>query len=357
MIPKTPEYYVSRNETEESIRVFLLGRPSHSILQVIGLGGIGKTTMVAKVLFDNNLMERAIWLNLYNEPNAKDSIRNLSKELEKRNDNSRPIIILDGADTIKPDKLNVYLNHLRDKFIFPKLIITSRIILNRNDSKILALDSFSKEQTKRLLQFWKRNQEEIDELHQIAQGHPLALNLLNSTLNEFGIESIRKSINFNSEPNKEQSKNESQIIKEVQPKIITLNSQIVQRIKQTPQDVYRLTSREYEELIAELVTDFGWKVELTPQSRDGGKDILASYESELGKHLCLIECKKYSWERPIGVSIIRELYGTLMDHQANSSLLVTSSRFSPDAIKFQQRHEYLIGLRDYFDVLDWISDY
>jgi restriction system protein len=359
MIPEIPKFYINREEIEEQIRRFLIGKSDFSTLQVIGLGGIGKTTIVAKVLFDTKSNDRATWFNLYEEPNIKESLREHSDEIERNYNFGRPIIVLDGAETILPETLVVYLNHFRDRFPEAKMIITSRMILNRSDSKIVALDAFSQEQTAYFLSQWNRNNKEIIELHEIAQGHPLLLNMLNSRLDFQSLDEIKNNLNFKEEISKRETNEafQSKIIQVVKPKIITLKTQIVERIKERPQDVYRLTPREYEELIAELITDFGWKVELTPQTRDGGKDILASYQTELGTHLCLIEAKKYRWERPIGVSIVRELYGTLIDHQANSSLLVTSSRFSPEAIKFQQRHEYLIGLKDYFDVLEWIGRY
>jgi hypothetical protein len=196
MIPKTPQYYVSRKESEDQIRNFLIGRPSYSLLQVIGLGGIGKTTLVAKSLLDTKLNDDAIWLNLYEEADITASMRNISDKIDNVQLHRRPIIVLDGAERIGSEKLNVYLNHFKDKYIFPKIIITSREIINRIDGHILAVDSFSKEQASNLLKYWNRSSEETEELYQISQGHPLALSLLNATLNNSSLESIKSNLEF-----------------------------------------------------------------------------------------------------------------------------------------------------------------
>jgi restriction system protein len=132
---------------------------------------------------------------------------------------------------------------------------------------------------------------------------------------------------------------------------------MIAELKKHPDDIFRLTSRQYEELIAELIRDMGYEVTLTKATRDGGKDILASIKTEMGDFLCLVEAKHYREDRKVGVSLVRELYGTLCDYQANSAMLVTTSSYSPDAKALQQKHQYQLSLRDYTDVATWIQRY
>jgi len=99
----------------------------------------------------------------------------------------------------------------------------------------------------------------------------------------------------------------------------------------------------------------GFEVELTKETRDGGKDILAYMNTGIGKFLCLVEAKRYRQDRTVEVELVRTLYGTLCDYQANSAMLVTTSLFSPDAHAFQRKHEYQLALRDYGNVVDWIQ--
>lgn len=115
--------------------------------------------------------------------------------------------------------------------------------------------------------------------------------------------------------------------------------------------------RDFEKLLAELLKDMGWEVELTKQTRDGGSDILAYLNTDIGRLLCLVEAKHYREDRKVGVDLVRTLYGTLFDAQANSAMLVTSSSFTADAKEFQQKHKYQLTLRDYSDIVNWIMKY
>jgi len=147
------------------------------------------------------------------------------------------------------------------------------------------------------------------------------------------------------------------VIEVVRPRIVIATDALIDRLRKYPRDLYRLLPRSFEELVAALLEDMGWEVNLTKQTRDGGRDILAYLNSDLGRLLCLIEAKRYNPQRPVGVELVRNLYGTLCDEQANSALLVTTSYFTADAREFQKRHVYQIGLRDYHDVVTWINNY
>jgi restriction system protein len=96
------------------------------------------------------------------------------------------------------------------------------------------------------------------------------------------------------------------------------------------------------------------EVELTPATRDGGKDILAYMDTPVGKLLSLVETKQHNKNRPVGVSLVRSLYGTVVDHQASSGMLVTTSRFAKPAKQFQEKHRYQLELKDYGDVVNWL---
>lgn len=101
----------------------------------------------------------------------------------------------------------------------------------------------------------------------------------------------------------------------------------------------------------------GWEVHLTQQTRDGGRDILAYLNTDVARLLFLVEAKRYNPKRPVGVELVRNLYGTLCHEQANSAMLVTSSYFSPDAKEFQKQHVYQISLKDYQDIVKWIGNF
>jgi restriction system protein len=148
-----------------------------------------------------------------------------------------------------------------------------------------------------------------------------------------------------------------ELIKEVRPRIILTNQSLMSQLQRQPRSVFDLPPRRFEELIAELLSDLGYEVELTPATRDGGKDILAYMTAPHGRVLCLVEAKRYRHDRPVGVELVRQLYGTLVDADASCAMMVTTSSFSPDARSFQQKHQYKLTLRDYGHVVQWIQGY
>src|SRR6185437_5910463 len=125
-------------------------------------------------------------------------------------------------------------------------------------------------------------------------------------------------------------------------------------LRKQPSDLFRISPRQFEEVIADLLSGMGMEVELTPTTRDGGKDILAYMQTEIGKFLTLVEAKQYDERRPVGVSLVRSLFGTLVDHNATSAMLVTTSRFAKPAQQFQERHRYQLTLKNYDDVVSWL---
>jgi len=144
------------------------------------------------------------------------------------------------------------------------------------------------------------------------------------------------------------------IISSVAPLIVTASDALIEKLKREPAGLFKISPRQFEEVIAELLTGMGMEVELTPETRDGGKDILAYMKTELGRILCLVEAKQYDEKRPVGVSLIRTLYGTVIDHQATTGMLVTTSRFAKPAKQFQERHKYQLTLKEYEDVVGWL---
>lgn len=70
--------------------------------------------------------------------------------------------------------------------------------------------------------------------------------------------------------------------------------------------------------------------------------------------MLLIECKKYSKENHVGVSLVRSLLGVQSDRKANKAVLVTTSRFTKSARQFAERQQHLISLVDINDLLQML---
>jgi len=94
--------------------------------------------------------------------------------------------------------------------------------------------------------------------------------------------------------------------------------------------------QDFEHLIREIFekefTSSGGEVRVTQASRDGGVDAVAFDPDPIRGGKIVIQAKRYA--HTVGVSAVRDLYGTLMNEGATKGILVTTSDYGPDAYEF-----------------------
>ena len=120
--------------------------------------------------------------------------------------------------------------------------------------------------------------------------------------------------------------------------------------------MYELRPDEFEDLVAEVFHRKGFNVTVTPRTRDGGKDIIASYNMNGIPCMLIIECKRYAAENKVGVRIVRELHGTQQAEHYGKAVIVTSSSFSKDAQRFADGLRDMIVLIDFKQLMNMIND-
>jgi len=93
---------------------------------------------------------------------------------------------------------------------------------------------------------------------------------------------------------------------------------------------------DFENLIRELFEkEFsrdGGEVKITRASRDGGVDAIAFDPDPIRGGKIVIQAKRYT--NPVGVSAVRDLFGTVHNEGATKGILVTTSDYGPDAYEF-----------------------
>ena len=110
--------------------------------------------------------------------------------------------------------------------------------------------------------------------------------------------------------------------------------------------------------MAELLRDMGYEVELTPETRDGGRDILAAFGLPHGEILTLVECKRFRPDRKVGIDIL-ERFLWVMDRRdkASCGLIATTFYFSPEAIATERDYQWRLRLRDFEGLKEWLGKY
>ena len=93
--------------------------------------------------------------------------------------------------------------------------------------------------------------------------------------------------------------------------------------------VRQLHWRNFEELVAEAYRRQGYKVSEGGFGADGGIDL----ELRKNDEWVLVQCKQWKAQK-VGVSVIREMLGVLVASNANKVIVITSGRYTQQAIDF-----------------------
>lgn len=95
-----------------------------------------------------------------------------------------------------------------------------------------------------------------------------------------------------------------------------------------------LKPAEFEVLVSNLFGKMGLETKLTQTSRDGGVDAVAYDTRPVLGGKVVIQAKRY--KNTVGVSAVRDLYGTMLNEGASKGILVATSSYGSDAYEFSK---------------------
>jgi len=97
-----------------------------------------------------------------------------------------------------------------------------------------------------------------------------------------------------------------------------------------------MTWQQFEMLVAEGFRMQGYRVaETGGGGPDGGVDLVLSKPGDEGGEKFLVQCKQWRAFK-VGVSVARELYGVMVAKGATGGFVVTSGRFTAEAVEFAE---------------------
>jgi restriction system protein len=114
-----------------------------------------------------------------------------------------------------------------------------------------------------------------------------------------------------------------------------------------------LSPTEFEALIQNLFTKMGLEAKQTRPSRDGGVDCVAWDPRPIFGGKVVIQAKRY--KNTVGVSAVRDLFGTLQNEGASKGILVTTSGYGQASFDFAQNKP--IELLDGANLLYLLSEH
>src|ERR1044071_29054 len=101
-------------------------------------------------------------------------------------------------------------------------------------------------------------------------------------------------------------------------------------LKRNFASIYDMSWRRFEELLADVFTQHGFRTVLTQPSKDGGADLLL-LNHDSGQVSAIVEAKHYAPHRRLDVRLVRQLVGAAVAWDVRRAFLVTTSDFTADA--------------------------
>lgn len=134
--------------------------------------------------------------------------------------------------------------------------------------------------------------------------------------------------------------------------------EVCKYIAQHPEYLHELNPRKFEMLVAEIFKSYGWSVDLTAQTRDGGYDIIAVKRMLPTELRVLVEAKRWAPNKSVGVQVVRSLYGLRAVHSFSQVILATSTYVSKVAKKeFQRVIPWELDFIERDAILTWCKTY
>jgi restriction system protein len=137
----------------------------------------------------------------------------------------------------------------------------------------------------------------------------------------------------------------------VDPRFVE-ESDVLSTLDQRP-NLMDLSPKEFENLITNLFTKMGLETRQTQASRDGGVDCVAFDNRPIFGGKVVIQAKRY--KNTVGVSAVRDLFGTVQNEGASKGILVTTSGYGGASYEFASGKP--LELLDGANLLSLLADY
>lgn len=265
--------------------------------------------------------------------------------------NAKLLLILDAFFTVGyiSEDIEDVLVKYHKAFPNTKIIITSLYQKSVNrDINFIKLNPLTNEESLIYIKKYNANLNShlIKMVADYAKGNPYTIrtfiNLLTSSQEADSIIYQNCIVDSSGKPITSKTKKDTAI------KISEINDQLLYGLSQNPNLLYNLSSYDFERVIAKIFEKKGFSIKITPQTRDGGKDIFIA-KNDLCSFLFYVECKKYAPNHPVGIEVIQRLYGVISAEKATGGIIVTTSYFAKPAKDYLQKFNltHQITLQDY----------
>lgn len=134
--------------------------------------------------------------------------------------------------------------------------------------------------------------------------------------------------------------------------------EIIELLRRSPETIYELDWRKWEEIVAAAYKQQGFDVVLTPRSNDKGRDVIATSQG-LGSVRFFDQVKAYRPGHVVTAEEVRAMVGVLtLESNVSKGLITTTSTFAPGVLQdpeIARLMPYRLELKGREVLLDWLA--
>lgn len=91
--------------------------------------------------------------------------------------------------------------------------------------------------------------------------------------------------------------------------------------------------RDLERTLGEALSGIGFKVEVTPSSKDAGKDLIVSFEVYNDDHSFIIELKHWRSKKKVGIDPVEKFLRVVLNEKRTGGLFLSSYGYTEDCLE------------------------
>ncbi|MFD8246945.1 restriction endonuclease [Nocardia sp. NPDC059691] len=122
-----------------------------------------------------------------------------------------------------------------------------------------------------------------------------------------------------------------------EPKIVAVirrvSEEFAKIVARDPSELDALEWRDLERMMATVLDGLGFSAELTPGSKDGGKDIVVELNTESGPKTYIVELKHWRSGKRVGDSSVREFVKVVARERRDAGLFLSTYGFTENAFE------------------------
>lgn len=150
----------------------------------------------------------------------------------------------------------------------------------------------------------------------------------------------------------------SSSLSHVKQAVVEFNRRVAEAVAENPAELDDVEWRDLERMMADVFTAFGFAVELTPSTKDGGRDILLRGHEEGRPFSYAVEIKHWRSSKRVGPGYVRSFMEVVVREGHDRGLYLSTSGYSRPAVEAlmtMDRHrialqgsEQIVGYCDLF---------